>query len=121
MVWRKVLGLPIAKEPRHVHPRAAGCPVGPDHRLVHPRRPAAAQHGQAWSGLAALKGKYFADKPASRVLVPVLKKLLGKHYAAFDPGARQASAFRPGKDSADTVGVLWAVSAASAAVRCIGG
>ncbi|MCK6437430.1 hypothetical protein [Rivihabitans pingtungensis] len=81
----------------------------------------AAQHGQAWNSLAALKGKYFADKPASRVLAPVLKKLLGKHYAAFDPGARQASAFRPGKDSADTVGVLWAVSAASAAVRCIGG
>ena len=82
MVWRKVLGSPIAKEPRHVHPRAAG----PDQRLVHPRRPApaaataTAQHGQVWDSLAALKGKYFADKPASRVLAPVLKKLLGKHY-----------------------------------------
>lgn len=49
-----------------------------------PAAAAAAQHGQAWSSLAALKGKYFADKPASRVLVPVLKKLLGKEYAAFD-------------------------------------
>lgn len=86
-----------------------------------PAATATAQHGQAWSSLAALKGKYFADKPASRVLVPVLKKLLGKHYAAFGPGARQASAFRPGKDSPDTDGVLWAVSAASAAVRCISG
>jgi hypothetical protein len=45
----------------------------------------AVQHGQAWDSLAALKGKYFADKPASRMLVPVLKKLLGKYYAAFDP------------------------------------
>lgn len=49
-----------------------------------PAAAAAAQHGQAWDSLAALKGKYFADKPASRMLVPVLKKLLGKHYAAFD-------------------------------------
>ena len=57
--------------------------------FTHAAPPAAAtataQHGQAWDSLAALKGKYFADKPASRMLVPVLKKLLGKYYAAFDP------------------------------------
>ena len=54
--------------------------------FIHAAPPAAAaaQHGQAWGSLAALKGKYFADKPASRVLAPVLKKLLGKEYAAFD-------------------------------------
>lgn len=54
----------------HAAPPAAATPV--------------AQHGQAWASLAALKGKYFADKPASRVLLPVLKKLLSKDYAAFD-------------------------------------
>ena len=69
-------------------------------------RPAGRRHYPTqWGGTAGAQGdKYFADKPASRVLAPVL--LLGKHCAAFDPGARQASAFRP--DSADTVGVLWA-------------
>ena len=39
----------------------------------------------------------------------------------LDLVARQAAAFRPGKDSADAVGVLWAVSVASAAARCTGG
>jgi serine/threonine-protein kinase HipA len=38
-----------------------------------------------------------------------------------DPVRGKPRAFRPGKDSADAVGVLSTVNVASAAVRCTGG